>query len=167
VNVAIDLTTVKNGLVVGLDYTLRLEDGEVLDSSEGREPLEFIQGAGGLVEGFANAVYGLKIGEEKDFVVSPEQGYGAYDPEANMLVPASAFPAGTKPEVGMQLHVRGNDGGAQAATVAEISDRGVLLDLNHALAGQTLYFHIKVLAIREPTAEELEHGHVHSGHHHH
>lgn len=69
-----ELTTVKDGLVVGLDYTLRLDDGEVLDSSVGQEPLAFIQGAGGLVEGFAQAIYGLKISEEKAFVVPPEQG---------------------------------------------------------------------------------------------
>jgi FKBP-type peptidyl-prolyl cis-trans isomerase SlyD len=165
--VANDLTSVKNGLVVGLDYTLRLDDGEVLDSSEGREPLEFIQGTGSLVEGFEKAVYGLKIGEEKDFIVSPEQGYGAYDPEANMLVPASAFPEDATPELGMHLQVHGSDGNVHAATIAEISDMGILLDLNHALAGQTLHFHVKILALREPSLEELEHGHVHSGHHHH
>ena len=161
-----DLTMVRNGLVVGMDYILRLDDGEVIDSSEGREPLAFIQGTGGLVEGFASAIYGLKIGEEKDFVVTPEQGYGTYDPDANMLVPATAFPDGMNPEVGMLLHVQGEDG-VKAATVAEISERGVLLDLNHALAGKTLHFHVKVLALREPTLEELEHGHVHSDHHHH
>ena len=161
------VTEVADGVVVGLDYTLRLDDGEVLDTSEGREPLAFIQGAGGLVPGFANAIYGLQLGEEKDFVVPPEEGYGTYQPEANIIVPASAFPQGITPEVGLQLHVRSTDGGTQAATVKDISERGVLLDLNHALAGKTLHFHVKVLALREATAEELAHGHVHSGEHHH
>ncbi len=162
-----DLTSVQDGLVVGLDYTLRLDDGEVLDSSEGQEPLAFIQGAGGLVEGFAQAIYGLKIGEEKAFVVSPAQGYGEYKPEATMLVPASAFPEGLVPEVGMSLNLQGQDGGVRPATIVEIGDEGVHLDLNHPLAGKTLHFHVKVLALREPTTEELEHGHVHSGDHHH
>ncbi|MDF1514481.1 MAG: peptidylprolyl isomerase [Anaerolineae bacterium] len=161
------LTEVQDGVVVGLDYTLRMDDGEVLDTSEGHEPLEFIQGAGGLVKGFADAVYGLKIGEEKDFVVPPDLGYGTYDPKANMVVPATAFPQGMTPEVGLQIHVRSANGGTQAATVMEISDRGVLLDLNHALAGKTLHFHVKILALREPTDEERQHGHVHSGGHHH
>ena len=162
-----ELTTVQDGLVVGLDYTLRLDDGEVLDSSEGKEPLAFIQGAGGLVEGFANAIYGLKIGEEKAFVVPPEQGYGTYDAEATTLVPATAFPAGMVPEKGLKLNVQIQDGSVRTATIAEVGDEGVLLDLNHPLAGETLHFHVKVLALREPTAEELAHGHVHEGHHHH
>lgn len=84
-----------------------------------------------------------------------------------MLVPVSAFPADMVPELGMEIHLEGEDGGVHATTIAEIKDEGVLLDLNHPLAGKTLHFQVKVLALREPTAEELEHGHVHSGHHHH
>jgi FKBP-type peptidyl-prolyl cis-trans isomerase SlyD len=159
--VAKELTKVQNGVAVALDYTLKLADGEVVDSSEGRQPLEFIQGTGGLVPGFANAVHGMKLGEEKDFEVTPEQGYGAYNPEANMLVPPSAFPSGMVPQVGMSLHVQGAKGQMMPATIMEIDKRGILLDLNHALAGKTLYFHVKILALREPTEEELQHGHVH------
>jgi FKBP-type peptidyl-prolyl cis-trans isomerase SlyD len=166
-NVVTDLTTIQDGLVVKLVYTLCLDDGEELDSCEEHEALEFIQGAGGLVDGFTDAIYGLKVGEEKDFVVPPELGYGEYDAEANMLVPITAFPPEMEPEVGMEIRVSMEDGGTKIATIDDISDKGVLLDLNHILAGETLYFHVKVLSLREPTEEELAHGHVHSDHHHH
>jgi FKBP-type peptidyl-prolyl cis-trans isomerase SlyD len=165
--VAKELTTVQNGVAVALDYTLKLEDGEVVDSSEDKQPLEFIHGVGGLVPGFANAIHGMQLGEEKNFEVSPEQGYGTYNPEANILVPPSAFPPGMTPQVGMNLHVRGAKGQTMPATIAEIDERGILLDMNHALAGKTLYFNVKILALREPTLEELQHGHVHTGGHHH
>ena len=160
------LAAVKNGLVVEMVYTLCLDGGEELDSCEEHEAIQFIQGAGGLVEGFTTAVNGLKVGEEKDFVVTPELGYGLHDPDASMLVPMSAFPEGMNPEVGMELRVDTGEDGVKEASVAEVTDEGVLLDLNHILAGETLHFHVRVLSLREPTAEELEHGHVHSEHHH-
>ena len=84
-----------------------------------------------------------------------------------MWVPEESFPEDFKPEVGMELRVDTGDGEVRDASVAEVSDEGVLLDLNHVLAGETLHFHVKVLSLREPTAEEMEHGHVHSDHHHH
>lgn len=161
------LTKVEDGLVVGMIYTLCLDDGEMIDSCEEHEALEFIQGASGLVEGFTNAVYGLQIGEEKDFIVPPELGYGDYDPEDNVLVPVSAFPEGMNPEKGMEINMQTEDDGVRTAMIEEINDEGVLLDFNHVFAGEALHFHVKILSLREPTAEELEHGHVHGDHHHH
>ena len=162
-----NLIAVRDGLLVELIYTLCLDDGEELDSCEEHEAIQFIQGSSGLVKGFTEAVNGLKVGEEKDFVVPPALGYGEHDPEANMWVPEESFPEDFKPEVGMELRVDTGDGEVRDASVAEVSDEGVLLDLNHVLAGETLHFHVKVLSLREPTAEEMEHGHVHSDHHHH
>jgi FKBP-type peptidyl-prolyl cis-trans isomerase SlyD len=109
----------------------------------------------------------MKVGEEREFVVPPELGYGKHDPEASMLVPHDAFPDDMHPEVDMELRVETKGGKVRDASVAEVSDEGVLLDLNHILAGETLHFQVKVLSLREPTAEELEHGHVHAEHHQH
>ncbi len=161
------LTKVEDGLVVAMTYTLCLDDGEPIDSCDEHEALEFIQGTSGLVEGFTTAIAGLQIGEEKDFTVPPELGYGEYDPEDNVLVPLTAFPDDMNPVLGMELNVQTEDDEVRAATVEEINEDGVLLDFNHVFAGETLHFHVKILRLREPTPEELEHGHVHGDHHHH
>jgi FKBP-type peptidyl-prolyl cis-trans isomerase SlyD len=156
------LATVQDGVVVELVYTLCLDDGEQLDACEEHEAIQFIQGSSGLVKGFTDAVYGLKAGEEKDFIVPPEMGYGAHDPEATMWAAMDGFPDGMTPEIGMEVDVDTGDGELIYASIAEITDDAVLLDLNHVLAGETLHFHVKILSLRAPTAEELAHGHVHS-----
>jgi FKBP-type peptidyl-prolyl cis-trans isomerase SlyD len=157
-----NLAAVQDGVVVELVYTLCLDDGEQLDSCEEHEAIQFIQGSSGLVRGFTDAVYGLKVGEEKDFIVSPEMGYGEHDPEATMWADRDAFPEGMPLEIGMEVNVDTGEGEIQSASIAEITDEAVLLDLNHILAGETLHFHVKILSLREPTAEELAHGHVHA-----
>ena len=154
--------SVQDGVVVELVYTLCLDDGEQLDSCEEHEAIQFIQGSSGLVSGFTEAVYGLKVGEEKDFVVPPELGYGEHNPEATLWAALDAFPDGITPEIGMEVDVDTGDGEIQCASIAEITDDAVLLDLNRVLAGEKLHFHVKILSLREPTAEELAHGHVHA-----
>jgi FKBP-type peptidyl-prolyl cis-trans isomerase SlyD len=155
-------------LVVSLDYTLRLDSGEVVDSSDGKEPLEFLPGRGSIIPGLEQALYGMAVGEEKDVVVAPADGYGEHDPNAFQTVPRSAFPADLDLDVGRTLHMR--DSSTQQvyqAVVSEVRADGVLLDFNHPLAGETLHFHVQVISLRSATDEELEHGHVHSGGHHH
>jgi FKBP-type peptidyl-prolyl cis-trans isomerase SlyD len=156
-----NLVAVKDGLVVEMIYTLCLDDGEELDSCEEHEAIQFIQGNSGLVQGFTDAIYGLKVGEEKDFVVPPELGYGEHNPEASTWVSVESFPEGFDPQVGMELRVDLGDGEIKDASVAEVVEEGILLDLNHILAGENLHFHVKILSLREPTEEELAHGHVH------
>jgi FKBP-type peptidyl-prolyl cis-trans isomerase SlyD len=154
--------TVTDDLVVGLDYTLRLDDGQVIDTSAGREPLELLQGQGQIIRGLEQALYGMAVGEEKSVVVAPADGYGAKDPEAFEMVPLNAFPPDLKLTPGMRLHMRDQRGEVFAVHVADIRPDGVLLDFNHPLAGETLHFDVKIATLRPATSEELAHGHSHS-----
>ena len=159
--------TVQDGLVVSMDYKLTV-DGDVLDSSDQAGPLQFLVGYGNIIPGLEKEMMGMKIGDSKDVVVQPEDGYGEFDEEAFMDVPRSEFPGDMQLEEGMELHVTDEDGNHQAAYVASFDKESVLLDFNHPLAGAELSFYVKVVALREPTEEELDHGHVHEeGHDHH
>jgi FKBP-type peptidyl-prolyl cis-trans isomerase SlyD len=160
--------TVKDDLVVSLDYTLRLDSGQVVDSSSGREPLAFLPGRGYIIPGLERALYGMAVGEEKDVVVAPVDGYGEHDPNAFQLIPRSAFPPNLDLQVGRMLHMRDSSTHQVHQTViSEVRADEVLLDFNHPLAGETLHFHVQVVGLRSATDEELEHGHVHSGEHDH
>ncbi|MFQ5610670.1 MAG: peptidylprolyl isomerase [Anaerolineae bacterium] len=160
--------TVKDGLVVSLDYTLQLDDGQEIDTSAGQGPLEFLQGHGQIVPGLEQALYGMAVDEEKGVVVIPADGYGETDPDNYELVPREAFPADLELTEGMGLRMRdANSGQILEAYVTEIRPDGVLLNFNHPLAGETLHFHVKIVALRPATSEELTHGHVHGpGHDH-
>jgi len=158
--------TVENGVVVSMEYTLRVE-GELLDSSEGQGPLQFLAGHGNIVPGLENKMKGMKIGESKDVVVAPAEGYGEYDEEAFLDVQKGQFPKDMKVEEGLELTVRDESGAGRYARVESIVNETVRLNFNHPLAGNELHFNVKVVALREPTGEELDHGHVHDGGHHH
>ncbi len=158
--------TVQDGLVVSIEYTLSV-DGEELDSSSDAGPLQFLAGYDNIVPGLEREMVGMKIGESKDVVVLPEDGYGEFDEEAFMEVPRSEFPADMELEEGLELNVTDEDGQHQLAFVESFNDKIVRLDFNHPLAGAELHFNVKVVALRDPTKEELDHGHVHEeGHHH-
>lgn len=159
---------VAQDLAVSLDYTLRLNDGEVVDSSAGREPLTFLQGHGQIIPGLESALLGMKVGEEKEIVVAPVDGYGEIEPDSLQQVPRNTFPPDMALEPGLGLHVRDSDTGEVFQVfVADVRPDGVVLDFNHPLAGETLYFHVKVAGLRPATPEELAHGHVHGpGHEH-
>ncbi|MBC7878124.1 MAG: peptidylprolyl isomerase [Anaerolineales bacterium] len=158
--------TVQNGVVVSMDYKLTV-DGEVLDSSDDAGPLQFLAGHDNIVPGLEREMIGMKIGDSKDVVVSPEDGYGEFDEEGFMDVPRSEFPSDMQIEEGVELNITDEDGENQFARVESITNESVRLDLNHPLAGAELHFNVTVVALREPTAEELDHGHVHEeGHNH-
>jgi len=158
--------TVQDGLVVSMDYKLTV-DGEVLDSSDDAGPLQFLAGYGNIVPGLEREMIGMKIGESKDVIVKPEDGYGEFDDEAFMDVPRNEFPADMEIEEGVELNVTDEDGQSQYARVESLTKENVRLDFNHPLAGAELHFNVKVVALRDPTEEELDHGHVHDeGHHH-
>jgi FKBP-type peptidyl-prolyl cis-trans isomerase SlyD len=158
--------TVMDGLVVSMEYTLSV-DGEVLDSSKDAGPLQFLAGYDNIVPGLEREMLGMKIGESKDVLVLPEDGYGEFDDEAFMEVPRSEFPSDMELEPGLELNVSDEDGQRQLAFVESFNDETVRLDFNHPLAGAELQFTVTVIGLREPTKEELDHGHVHEeGHHH-
>jgi FKBP-type peptidyl-prolyl cis-trans isomerase SlyD len=158
---------VEDGVVVSMEYKLTV-DGQVLDSSDEAGPLQFLAGYGNIIPGLENEMMGMKIGDSKEVTVQPADGYGEFDEEAFMDVPRSEFPSDMKLEEGLELHVTDEEGDHRAAYVTSFDDKTVKLDFNHPLAGAVLNFYVKVVGLRKPSDEELDHGHVHEGggHHH-
>lgn len=152
---------ITNHSVVTFDYVLRNEDGEILDTSEGRQPLTYIQGLGQVIPGVEKALAGKLPGDMIRFVVEPDEGYGEYDPEAVRAVQRDAFPADVQLEEGMEFLIEGEDGQPQPVMVQAIEDDVVYLDFNHPLAGEVLDFEITVRKVRAATPEEIAHGHAH------
>ena len=152
--------TVEDGVVVSMEYTLHV-DGELLDSSDGQGPLQFLAGYGNIIPGLEEEMRGMKIGDSKDVVVQPKDGYGEYDDEAFMKVPRTDFPKDMPMEVDTELNVRDEEDNSRYARVDSIEADYVTLNFNHPLAGETLHFRVKIARLRPATHEELAHGHVH------
>lgn len=152
---------VADDVVVSLDYTLTV-DAEVVDSSEGSDPIEFLQGHGQIITGLEQALYGMKIGDEKMVVVKPSEGYGEVDEDAFIDVPRSEFPSDIPAQVGVAIQMQDEHGDFLDARIFEVSKDVITLDFNHPLAGKELTFKVTVVELREATEEELAHGHVHS-----
>ena len=159
---------VGKGSVVSVDYELHLGDGQVVDASAPDEPMSYIQGEGQIVPGLERALEGLSVGDAKQVVVPPEDGYGEHDARGVQEVPKSAFPAEMQPAVGMELMAQGPGGEAVPFVIRDVKPESIVIDLNHPLAGKTLHFAVTVREVRAATDEELEHGHVHGpgGHGH-
>jgi FKBP-type peptidyl-prolyl cis-trans isomerase SlyD len=153
--------------VVTIHYTLKDDSGTVLDSSAGGEPLAYIQGHGNLVTGLEKALEGKPDGSKLAVVVPPAEGYGMRDESLIKRVPKRTLQGSGQIKKGMQFQARTDDG-MRLFTVTAVAGDMVTLDGNHPLADQTLHFDVAVVGVREATAEELEHGHVHGagGHHH-
>ena len=159
---------VADNLVVSLDYVLTLDNDEVIDQSEDGAPLEYLHGYKNIVPGLENELSGMSIGDEKKVTVPPEHGYGVRDLEGVAEYPRDTFPDNLKLEVGEPIGMRDSESGESVqAYITEIRPGTVMLDFNHPLAGETLHFEVKIIGVREPTSEELSHGHVHhEGHDH-
>jgi FKBP-type peptidyl-prolyl cis-trans isomerase SlyD len=151
---------VEKNKVVAIDYTLKDDDGAVLDTSEGREPLSYIQGTGNLIPGVENALEGKSSGERVEITVPPETGYGVRDDSLMLKIERDKFGEIEDLKEGLRFRMETPDG-PMIFTVLEVEDAEVLVDGNHPLAGMTLNFDITIQSIRDATEEELEHGHVH------
>lgn len=149
--------------VVSIHYTLSDNDGKVLDSSAGRDPLQYLHGHGNLIVGMEEGLEGRSTGDRFDLKISPGKGYGIKNDQLVQKVPMSAF-GGQKVDAGMQFSTQNG----QVVTVTEVGLESVTVDGNHPLAGVELNFQVEVVDIRKATEEEIEHGHVHGpgGHHH-
>lgn len=152
---------VENNCVVAIHYTLTGEDGQTLDSSEGREPLSYLHGHNGIIPGLENELTGKGQGDSLKVVVQPEEGYGEFNPQLLQQVPREAFQGVESIEAGMQFQAQGEDGQVQMVVVREVSEEAVMVDANHPLAGQVLNFDVTIESVREASAEEIEHGHAH------
>ena len=153
--------------VVLIHYTLTDEAGEVLDSSEGQEPLAYIHGHGNIIPGLEAALAGKAAGDKVQVTIPPEEAYGPRDEYLIQTVPVDAFHGVDEILPGMQFHTETPDG-VQMVTVVKVEGEEVILDGNHPMSGLTLNFDVEVTEVRDATAEELSHGHVHGagGHHH-
>ena len=153
--------------VVLIHYTLTNLDGEVMDSSEGSDPLAYLQGMGSIVPGLEKELLGKQAGDKVNVEVSPEEGYGELNNELVQEVDRSAFDGVDDIQVGMRFMAQ-TAWGEQPVVVTALTDETVTVDGNHPLAGQALKFDVELVEVRDATDEELEHGHVHGvgGHHH-
>ncbi len=137
---------IEQGSKVAFDYDLTVE-GQNVDSSQGKQPLQYTQGQKQIIPGLEKELLGLKVGDEKSVVVSPKEGYGEMNPEAFREVKKSTLPAGFDPQVGMMLSMRGKGVSPMPVKISEVKEDSVILDLNHPLAGKTLNFKVKIVSI--------------------
>ena len=158
---------IEKNRVVTFNYTLRDEQGAVLDSSSGRGALSYLHGKGNIIPGLEQALAGKSAGDKLDVTVAPEQGYGARDERLVQIVARAKFGEVASLAPGMQVRANGPQG-PRMVTVVRVDRDFVTVDANHPLAGRTLLFSLEVADVRKATHEEITHGHVHGpgGHHH-
>ncbi len=146
--------------VVSIDYVLTDVEGAVLDQSEAGHPLVYLHGANNLIPGLEKALEGQRAGDSLQVEVAPADAYGKYDEGLVQVLSRELFDDAQRIAPGMRFEAS-SDNGSLVVTVTDVSDNGVTVDGNHPLAGQTLNFDVTVAAVREATAEEISHGHVH------
>lgn len=151
---------VSENKVVSIHYVLKNSAGEVIDSSVGRAPLSYLHGMGHIIPGLERALEGKTAGDHVDVSITPEEAYGERNEALIQAVPRSAFEGVEEIEPGMQFRAE-TPAGSQILTILEVQDDQVIVDGNHPLAGETLYFSVEITDIREATEEELAHGHAH------
>jgi FKBP-type peptidyl-prolyl cis-trans isomerase SlyD len=154
--------------VVTIDYTLTNPQGQVLDTSTGREPLVYMQGVGNLIPGLERELEGKQAGDQVNVTIQPGDGYGERDERMVQAVPRTAFQGVQDIKPGMQFQAQAPNGQRMVVRVVEVSDSEVKIDANHPLAGVPLTFDVTIREVRESTQDEKDHGHVHGagGHHH-
>jgi FKBP-type peptidyl-prolyl cis-trans isomerase SlyD len=157
---------IQDGQVVSMDYTLHIDE-EMVDTSDGRGPLEFIQGTGAIIPGLERELYGMATGDSKKVTVAPVDAYGELDEEAYTEVSRAEFPSNIPLEKGIEVQGRDPDGNPIYARIDTFTNETVRLDCNHPLAGKTLNFDVTIVGLREPSDEERSHGHVHGAGHEH
>lgn len=158
---------VEKNKVVAIDYKLTNSKGEVIDSSTNHGPLLYIQGIGNLIPGLEKELEGKKTGDNVKVTIAAKDGYGERNDSLCQVVPRAQFESTEGLEVGMQFEVE-TEQGELVVSVTKIEGDEVTVDGNHPLAGVELHFDVTIKEIRDASAEELAHGHVHGegGHHH-
>ena len=151
---------IEKNKVVAIDYTLTDNDGVVIDSSEGREPLKYLHGIGALIPGLEKELEGKKAGDKLDVAIQPDEGYGLRKEELLQAIPKVHFPPETDIQVGMQFQAN-TEKGTVVVTVVEVQEDTIIADGNHPLAGVVLNFKVEVKDVRTASEEEIAHGHVH------
>ena len=154
--------------IVSFHYALSEESGAAVEDSRERDPMAIMFGHGNIIAGLEQAMAGHVPGDRFDVVVPPEQAYGERRDDATQRVPKKYFRDGEHLQPGMTTVLNTKDGRQQMVTVTKVGSSVIDVDTNHPMAGKTLHFAIEITDVREPTAEELAHGHVHGpgGHAH-
>lgn len=140
---------------ITMHYKGTFADGSVFDSSEGKDPLQFIYGVGMMIPGLETEIKGMKAGDKKTLLVKSEDAYGPYRDDLVMPVPRSDFPGEIMPEIGMQLMAQ-TMFGPVPVTIKDLTETTVFVDYNAPLAGKDLTFDVEIMEIRDSTEEELE-----------
>lgn len=149
--------------VVSIHYTLKNDDGEVMDSSEGKEPLQYLHGNNNLIPGLEQELQGKAEGAKFDATIPPEKAYGERNEEMIQTIGKEMFQGVDKIEPGMTFVAQGEGGTQRQINVTKVEGDNVTIDANHPMAGMTLHFDVEVVDVREGTEQEIAHGHVHAG----
>tara|TARA_R110002072_G_scaffold301164_1_gene480190 strand:+ start:50475 stop:50960 length:486 start_codon:yes stop_codon:yes gene_type:complete len=152
--------------VVGINYTLTNDAGEVMDTSEGREPLVYLHGSNNLIPGLEKELEGKTQGQSFKVTIPPAEAYGESNPELVQTLPLEMFKGVENVEPGMGFTAQGPQG-QQHIVVTAVNGEEVTVDGNHPMAGKTLHFAVEIMSVREASQEEVDHGHVHDGSEHH
>jgi FKBP-type peptidyl-prolyl cis-trans isomerase SlyD len=156
--------TISQNKVITLTYELKLNDanGEFVEKTEAENPLVFLYGAGQMIPDFENNISELNVGDDFAFGITADRAYGEIDAEAVVNIPREIFAeAEDMLNVGQAVPMRNDEGHLLQGVVQEVTDTIVVMDFNHPMAGKNLYFTGSIQELREATAEEIEHGHVH------
>ncbi|MCL7745379.1 peptidylprolyl isomerase [Guyparkeria hydrothermalis] len=158
---------VQNDHVVSIDYTLKNDAGEVMDTSEQNGPLAYLHGHQNIIPGLEKALEEKSVGDSFTVSIEPAEAYGERDERMIQTVPRSMFQGVDEIEPGMRFQAQ-TEGGVTVVTIKEVNGDEITLDGNHELAGETLHFDVEVKDVRPASEEEIEHGHVHGpgGHEH-
>ena len=154
------MTTIANDTAVLFNYTLKDDDGNVLDQSQG-EPLAYLHGHNNIIPGLERELAGKSAGESLIAVIEPADAYGEYHDQAVQSVPRANFQGVDNIEPGMQFQSQTEDGQVMLVTVKDVTDDTVTVDANHPLAGKRLTFDVEIVEVRGATEDEINHGHVH------
>jgi FKBP-type peptidyl-prolyl cis-trans isomerase SlyD len=153
---------VKTDMVISINYSLTLDNGEEIDRSEPNDPLVYLHGHENIIPGLEKALAKHKVGDKKEVSIQADEAYGEYDEDGFFSIEKALFPEDFEIELGMLLHLKDDKSDEEIeAFVHEINDDEIVLDKNHPLAGETLHFEVEIVDIRPATAVEIEHGHVH------
>jgi FKBP-type peptidyl-prolyl cis-trans isomerase SlyD len=165
ITIRIIIVQIENNAVATLHYTLKDNDGEVIDQSEDGS-FVYLHGAMNIIPGLETALTGKAAGDSLSVKVGPEDGYGVHDENRIQEVPKDMFENASDIQLGMQFHAQGPNDDTVMVTISEIKDDTVVIDGNHPLAGKELNFDVKVIDVRSASEEEVTHGHVHGEHGH-
>ena len=151
---------IENGIFVSVDYKGTLQNGEVFDTSSGRQPLEVQIGAGKAIKGFEEALLGMSLNEKKSFTIEPEDAYGQRDENLKQVFARAEVPPEIDLQVGQIVGMHSPEGQQILARIDQVDDENVTADMNHPLAGEVLHFEIEVVGISStPTQDPDDCGH--------